>query len=100
MLKISNVTYSYKRNIRFCGMSVSLCPTDRFLIGENGSGKSTLLKVLTSILPAEGSVSINGIDSRSDGYKSMIAYLPQEFDIYPDLKVADILRLSPCSKRG
>lgn len=48
--------------------------------------------MLTSILPSEGSVSINGIDSRSDEYKSMIAYLPQEFDIYPDLKVADILR--------
>ena len=93
MLKISNVTYSYKKKHPVLrNVSFALPDGIAFLIGKNGSGKSTLLKVLTSILPSEGSVSINGIDSRSDEYKSMIAYLPQEFDIYPDLKVADILR--------
>ena len=40
------------------------------LIGANGSGKSTLMRLLNGlILPARGSVLVNGIDTKKDGKK-------------------------------
>lgn len=38
------------------------------VIGANGSGKSTLLRLLNGlVLPTEGTVSVAGLDTRSDG---------------------------------
>ncbi|NLU53317.1 MAG: ATP-binding cassette domain-containing protein [Clostridiaceae bacterium] len=100
MLKVSNVTYSYKNDQPVLkNVSFTLRDGIAFLLGENGSGKTTLLKVITSILTSEGTLSINGIDSRSDEYKSLISYLPQEFDIYPELKIVDILRFVALLKK-
>lgn len=52
------------------------------LLGENGAGKTTLMRVLTTILkPAEGSVSLNGIEYCEKNYEKIqkkIGYLPQE----------------------
>jgi len=42
-----------------------------FLIGGNGSGKSTLLKVLTALYsPAAGSITVDGVDINTLGYRS------------------------------
>ena len=36
------------------------------LLGPNGAGKSTLMKIITgSIIPEEGNVLVNGIDSKN-----------------------------------
>ena len=52
------------------------------LLGENGAGKTMLMRVLTTILkPAEGSVSLNGIEYCEKNYEKIqkkIGYLPQE----------------------
>jgi biotin transport system ATP-binding protein len=38
------------------------------IIGANGSGKSTFVRLLNGlVLPTHGSVSVNGLDTRSDG---------------------------------
>ena len=58
------------------------------LLGENGAGKTTLMRVLTTILkPAEGSVSLNGIEYCEKNYEKIqkkIGYLPQELNLYPE----------------
>ena len=65
------------------------------LLGENGAGKTTLMRVLTTILkPAEGSVSLNGIEYCEKNYEKIqkkIGYLPQELNLYPDLTVRECL---------
>ncbi|WGW12875.1 ABC transporter ATP-binding protein [Saxibacter everestensis] len=50
----------------------SLTLTERRIsvIGANGSGKSTLLRLLNGlVMPSEGSVTIDGLDTRKDGAK-------------------------------
>ena len=48
MLKVSNVTYSYKKNHPVLqNVNFALPDGIAFLIGENGSGKSTLLKAVS-----------------------------------------------------
>lgn len=92
MIKVEHITYSYKKNCPILNdLSFELEDGITFLIGENGSGKSTLLKALASILPVSGCVTINNIRNSTSEYSSMISYLPQDFDIYPNLKVKDIL---------
>ncbi len=58
------------------------------IIGPNGSGKTTLLKIINGILfPANGSLLINGVDSRRWPRKELaktVAIVPQEnFSIFP-----------------
>lgn len=65
------------------------------LIGPNGAGKTTLMKFLAGLIKTEnGSVLINGEEYLTKKYirsNSMIGYLPQEFMVYPDITVYDVL---------
>lgn len=65
------------------------------LLGENGAGKTTLMRLLTTILPQSGGVlSLNGIDYKESNYEKIqgkIGYLPQELQLYPDLRVRECL---------
>jgi ATP-binding cassette, subfamily B, bacterial len=57
------------------------------LVGENGAGKTTLLKLLAGFYqPQKGQISIDGIsvsDYDKKSYWNKIAYLPQEFNLFP-----------------
>ncbi len=64
------------------------------LIGPNGAGKTTLMRILATITRATaGKASINDIDV--DRYpvkiRSLLGYLPQQFDFYPSLRVTEVL---------
>jgi ABC-2 type transport system ATP-binding protein len=64
------------------------------LLGSNGAGKSTTMNILCGVLnQTEGSVIINGIDSREDpeGAKREIGFLPQNPPLYMDLTVDEYL---------
>lgn len=65
------------------------------LLGENGAGKTTLMRVLTTILkPTNGTVSLDGIlysESNYEKIQQKIGYLPQEMDLYPNLRVRECL---------
>ncbi|MFJ7732579.1 ATP-binding cassette domain-containing protein [Lysinibacillus sp. NPDC097231] len=83
MLRLSNVSFRYKKPI-LREVSFSL-PIGQIvgLVGENGSGKSTLLKVLAGLLrPSKGEVLLNGspVTRRS---ADKIAYLP-DTDLFYD----------------
>ncbi|MBV8924796.1 MAG: ABC transporter ATP-binding protein [Bradyrhizobium sp.] len=72
------------------------------IIGPNGAGKSTLLKSLAGVLtPTAGRVLFGGKDiaGLSGAARARaIGYLPQQFQPYWDLSVADLVRLG--AERG
>lgn len=95
MLSIENVSYTYKgKHSRPVLKDISLGAEKgfTFLVGENGSGKTTLIKLITGILaPSSGRISFDGLPVGSMEYRKRIAYLPQVFDVYPQLRVREVL---------
>lgn len=64
------------------------------LLGTNGSGKSTLLKCMLGLLRAtDGQVRVFGEDSwdLSTSAKSRIGYVPQELQLFPWMRVEQVV---------
>ncbi|MGW2344053.1 sugar ABC transporter ATP-binding protein [Streptomyces sp. NPDC001661] len=64
------------------------------LLGENGAGKSTLIKMLSgAYTPDEGRITVGGeqvrINGAQDAERLGIATIYQEFNLVPDLTVAE-----------
>lgn len=64
------------------------------LLGENGAGKSTLIKILNGVYtPTSGEIFVKGekvdIHSVSEAQKLHIGIIFQEFNLCPDLNVAE-----------
>lgn len=65
------------------------------LLGPNGAGKTTCLRVLTCFLPpTSGGAWIDGLDVRRDSraIRQRLGYLPENVPLYPELRVAELLR--------
>lgn len=64
------------------------------LLGRNGAGKTTLLQILSTLgEPTSGTVTFDKIpleDTRK--IRPLIGFLPQEFSLYPDMSVQEIMR--------
>ncbi|HSZ40556.1 MAG TPA: ABC transporter ATP-binding protein [Trebonia sp.] len=66
------------------------------LIGPNGSGKSTLIRASASLVPYQGAILFGDRDLRSLGTRErarLIAYVPQEPLLPPDLTVTEYVLL-------
>ncbi len=64
------------------------------LLGPNGAGKTTTLRMVAGLLaPDSGSISILGIDARTDplAAKAVVAYLPDEPLLYDKLTPLEYL---------
>lgn len=69
------------------------------VIGPNGSGKSTFIKVLAGLVPARvGQIVLAGETvTRLTAYERVaggLAYVPQEFNVFPNLTIGENLRVS------
>ena len=95
MLKIENLSFSYKGNkgkdgyevIRNLDLEIKdnefIC-----IIGPSGCGKSTLLKMLAGFeKPTSGRILYNGQEIKSVGYERAMVF--QEDAVFPWLKVRD-----------
>nr|WP_279387442.1 sugar ABC transporter ATP-binding protein [Rubrobacter taiwanensis] len=74
------------------------------LLGENGAGKSTLVKILSGAYrPDEGEILRGGvpveIDSAEDAQKLGISTIYQEFNLIPELSVAENILLGRQPRR-
>jgi urea transport system ATP-binding protein len=69
------------------------------VLGRNGAGKTTLLRCLTGLIPlSRGRIALDGVDltrlSPDRRARAGLAYVPQGREIFPDLTVAENLRVA------
>jgi iron complex transport system ATP-binding protein len=73
------------------------------IVGPNGAGKTTLLRAIAGLLPASGSISIDGRALRSLSLRARaqaIAYLPQGHVFHWPLPVTDVVALGRLPRGG
>jgi len=98
-LKLSNVSFYYKKNIDVLkNINVNFHEGNIIaLLGINGSGKTTLFKILTGIYePKNGNLLYN--DEKIDKhniikYKSNLGFMPEFVHLYKDMYVREVLSL-------
>lgn len=91
-LNIDRVTKQYGPKIAVDRISLILKPGVTGLLGANGAGKTTLMRMLCGILrPTSGSISLDGLDVSTEGYRAVLGYLPQDFGYYPSFSALDFL---------
>ncbi|TNC07179.1 urea ABC transporter ATP-binding subunit UrtE [Methylobacterium terricola] len=74
------------------------------VLGRNGAGKTTLLRCLTGLIPvSQGRIALDGTEltrlSSDRRAQAGLAYVPQGREIFPDLTVAENLRVAARAHR-
>lgn len=112
MLAINNYSKAYnKDHFAVSGLSLNVDSGDLFaFIGHNGAGKSTTIKSIVGILPFDdGDILIDGISIKKEpiACKKMIAYIPDNPDIYDSLTgiqylnfIADIFKVDKTTRKA
>lgn len=93
-LKIENLYKSYRNKEALKNINLSMKQGTYGLLGENGAGKSTLMRILTTVdFQTKGSVTYDGEDilSLDEKYRSIIGYMPQDYNVYPSFTARDFL---------
>ena len=100
-IRFSHVTFSYPSAERpaVSDVSFTVMPGESIaIVGENGSGKTTLSKLIMGFyVPSEGSVFVDGIDTKYAERKKMLGKFSavfQNFNDYGALTLRDNVRIS------
>lgn len=90
---IRNVSKNYGSKHALEGIDLTIDRGMFGLLGRNGAGKTTLMKTLAALHPkSSGEISVCGVPiDKSREIRSMTGYLPQEFSMYPSMKVDECL---------
>lgn len=94
-LVIDRLGKQYGRTVALGEVSLSSGPGMLGLVGPNGAGKTTLMRIVATLIPqSRGSVTWNGLDTRSAGQhiRRVLGYLPQEFGVYGEFSARQFLR--------
>ena len=100
MLAIENLSAAYGPLTALSGITLQLTPGARLgIFGHNGAGKTTLLKCIVGAhSPSAGKVTFAGqpIDAGNVAatVRSGIAYVPQGHNVFPNLSVAQNLKIA------
>ena len=93
-IKIQALKKNYGQKTALDNISLTIENGMFGLLGRNGAGKTTLMQILSTLRePTSGTVTFNEIpleDIRK--IRPLIGYLPQEFSLYPDVSVLEIMR--------
>ncbi|MFD8596085.1 ABC transporter ATP-binding protein [Kitasatospora sp. NPDC059646] len=86
----------YGRRSALVGVELSV-PADRVvgLVGPNGAGKSTLMQLACGLIaPTEGRIRVHGAQpGTTPDHLARVGYVAQDTPVFPDLTVAEHLRL-------
>ncbi|SUB75036.1 ATP-binding cassette domain-containing protein [Peptoniphilus indolicus] len=95
MIEIENLEFNYKNKFQLNIPDLIISEGIVGLLGTNGSGKTTFFKILSTILPfKKGNINIYGLNLKSKNYReirSILSYMPQNFDFFPRFKVYEVL---------
>ena len=100
LLECHGLEVSYGRNKVLHGVDVHVGAGEVLgLLGTNGAGKSTLLRAISGLTPPKhGKVHFDGKDTTGSSPMKMarlgLAYMPGGRGIFPDLSVAENLRMA------
>ncbi len=90
MLEVSNLSKKYGKTLAADRVGFTV-PDGRIgiLLGPNGAGKSTVIKSIAGLLRYQGSIRIQGYDSRETAAKKCFAYVPEMPHMYDALTVRE-----------
>jgi len=95
ILVTENLTRRYGEFVALDSLSIQIHKGEVFgYIGPNGAGKTTTFRILCGLLdPTSGSATIAGKDviGNKDLMKQLVGYLPDNFGVYPTLRVWEYL---------
>ncbi|WP_334076195.1 MULTISPECIES: ABC transporter ATP-binding protein [Paenibacillus] len=94
MIEIKHLSKKYRRGgLALNDVTLTLHEGMVGLLGPNGAGKSSLMRILATLVePTSGGASINGIPLRkAEDIRKIIGYLPQQFQVYPQLTGTEYL---------
>ncbi|WP_078577846.1 ABC transporter ATP-binding protein [Salipaludibacillus agaradhaerens] len=94
MITIENLTKRYRKATVLNDLSLTIEKGLFGLLGPNGAGKTTLMRMIATLLPlTSGNVVIDGVSLKENPHaiRGKIGYLPQYFNIYPQLKGREFL---------
>lgn len=90
---IQNLNKFYGRKQALSDINLEIGQGMFGLLGRNGAGKTTLMKTLAALLtPKSGTVTVCGIPiEKRKEIRKIIGYLPQEFSMYPSMRVCEAM---------
>ncbi len=95
MLKIVGLSKKFGQKVAVDNLSLEVLPGQICaFIGHNGAGKTTTLRCIAGITGFDnGTITVDGIDNKKDPIKakSILAYLPDNPELYDHLKGIDYL---------
>lgn len=95
MIEIKNVTKKYGQKSAVEDISLTVEDGEIFgFIGHNGAGKTTTIKSLVGILDFDkGDILVNGKSIKNDSIacKMQMAYVPDNPDLYENMKAIDFI---------
>ncbi len=90
MIQAQHVTKRFGNVVAVDDLSFDLTKGESIALwGSNGAGKTTLIRSVLGIFPADGKISIHGVDVRRHGKRarSFVGYVPQELAFHDDAKL-------------
>ncbi len=93
-LKTIGLTKQFGSKTAVNNLNISLSNGVYGLLGANGAGKTTLMRLLCNLQnPTSGKILLNGksIAGLGEKYRTLLGYLPQHFQYYPDFTAFDFL---------
>lgn len=95
ILRTENLTRKYGEHTALDNLSITIHRGEVFgYIGPNGAGKTTTFRILCGLLdPSSGKafVADKDVTGNKDLIKQMVGYLPDNFGVYPTLRVWEYL---------
>lgn len=99
-LKIDRLTKQYDSKIAVDRLSFTLEKGVTGLLGANGAGKTTLMRMIVGLLsPTSGEIVYNDIPVKTEEFRNVLGYLPQDFGYYPEFSGRDFLMYF-CALKG